>query len=110
VAGRNPLVRLYDAVAGALDRVSAPFDRTLADSDDPPALARVYGRRAAGPMRLMALLSNNMRLVAIYLACLAHDPRLFWWLELIPLSLLALAGVWGHRRCEAALTGGSRRR
>lgn len=109
-AGRNPLVRLYDAVAGALDRIAEPFDRALAESDDPAALARAYGRRAAGPMRLMALLSNNMRVVAIYLACLAHDPRLFWWLELIPLSLLALAGVWRHRRREDALIEGRGRR
>lgn len=101
--GHNFLVRVYDAVAGSLDRLAAPFDAHLRDSADRAALARAYGEAATGPMRLMALLSNNMRVAAICLACLAGDPRLFWWLELGPLTVVAAAGIWLHRRVEARL-------
>lgn len=103
VAQPNPLVAAYDAVAGSLDRLAAPFDRRLATAADAAAMARAYGAGAAGPMRLMALLSNNMRVVLICGACLAGDPRLFWWAELGPLSVIAMAGLWWHRRSEAAV-------
>jgi hypothetical protein len=99
----NPLVRLYDRVAGSLDRLAAPFDRTLAAAPDPAALGRSYGAAAAPPLKLMALLSNNMRVLLIWLACLAGDPRLFWWVELGPLSAVAVAGLWWHRRVEKRL-------
>jgi len=100
---RNPLVRAYDAVAGSLDRLAAPFDRALAAATDPSALAARYGAAAAPPLRLMALLSNNMRVILIWLACLAGNPRLYWWMELVPLSLVATAGIAWHRRVERRL-------
>jgi len=99
----NLLVRLYDKVAGSLDRLAAPFDRTLAAARDRPALAERYARAAAPPMRLMVPLTNNMRVVLIWLACLAGDPRLYWWVELGPLTLIAVAGLWWHRRVERSL-------
>lgn len=100
---RNPLVRAYDAVACSLDHWCEPFDHRLAAAPDAPVLALAYGGAAAGPMRLMSLLSNNMRVAAVYLACLAHDPRLFWWWELGPMTAVVLAGVCWHRRAEARL-------
>jgi hypothetical protein len=103
-ASANPLVRLYDQVAGSLDRLAAPFDRALAAAPDRVALGRLYGEAAAAPLKLMALLSNNMRVILIWLACLAGDPRLFWWVELGPLSLAAGVGLWWHRRVEKQLT------
>jgi hypothetical protein len=102
-ASPNPLVRLYDRVASSLDRAAEPFDRLLARSSDRNSLIRHYRRRATAPMRLMIPLTNNMRVIAIYLACLAGDPRLFWWFELAPLSAVAVAGLWWLRRVEAAL-------
>jgi hypothetical protein len=51
----------------------------------------------------MALLSNNMRVLLIWLACLAGDPRWFWGVELGPLTLVAVAGIVWHRRVEKAL-------
>jgi CDP-diacylglycerol--serine O-phosphatidyltransferase len=103
----NRLVRWYDAVAGSLDRMAAPFDRRLAGADDPQALGQAYGRGAAPALRLMALLSANMRVLALYLACLAGDPMLFWWFEIVPLSAVALAGIAWHRRVEKGLVAKS---
>ena len=99
----NLLVRCYDAVAGRLDRQAEPFDQALARAADPYRLAVVYGEQAAPTLKAMFPLSNNMRVVAIYLACLAGNPRLFWWLELLPLSVIAAAGILWHRRVEARL-------
>jgi hypothetical protein len=100
---RNPLLRLYDSVAGSLDRAAAPFDAALASAPDPLAFGTRYGDRAWPPLRLMALLSNNMRVLLICLACLAGDPRWFWWAELGPLTLIAVARILWHRRVEREL-------
>ena len=100
---RNPLVILYDAVAGSLDRLAEPLDRLIRRSDDPGRIGDIYGRRAAPTLLMMALLSNNMRVIILFLACLAGDPRWFWWIELIPLTIVAALGIWRHRRIEAGL-------
>jgi hypothetical protein len=99
----NPLVRAYDRIAGSLDRWSAPFDRALAAAPDRQALGTAYGAAAAPALRLMALLSNNMRVLLIWAACLAGNPRLYWWTELGPLTLVAAAGMLWHRRVERRL-------
>ena len=100
-----PLVRLYDAVAGSLDRLSMPFERRLARSADPVACGRHYGRVAAPVMKFMALLTANMRVLAIFLACLAGNPRIFWWIEIVPMTVIALVGIAIHRRIERKLAG-----
>jgi CDP-diacylglycerol--serine O-phosphatidyltransferase len=51
-------------------------------------------------MRLMALLSANMRVYAAFLACLAGNPHLFWWFELGPLTLICIIGLAWHRAVE----------
>jgi hypothetical protein len=99
----NPLVRLYDWVAGTLDRFAAPFDEALRQHRDPAQFAAFYGAEAARPMRLMSLLTANVRVLAVFLACLGGDPRLFWWFELVPLTLILLAGLAWHRAVEARL-------
>jgi CDP-diacylglycerol--serine O-phosphatidyltransferase len=104
-ASRNWLVRLYDRVASSLDRLAAPFDRALAAAPDRRAFAAAYAERAAPALKLMALLTNNARVIIIYAACLAGDPRLFWWLELGPLTAVAIAGIVWHRRVERAMAG-----
>jgi hypothetical protein len=106
---RNPLLRLYDAVAGCLDRAAAPFDAALASAPDPLPFGARYGTIAWRPLRLMALLSNNMRVLLIWLACLLGDPRWFWWVELGPLTLVAIAGIAWHRRVERDLLSPSPR-
>lgn len=100
---RNPLVQLYDAVAGSLDRLAEPLDREIERAADKQPICEQYGRRAAPTLRMMALLSNNVRVILIYLACLAGDPRWFWWIELVPLTIVAAFGIWRHRRVEAAM-------
>jgi hypothetical protein len=94
------LARLYDRVAGSLDRLASRFDRALAAAPDRRAFAAEYGRRAAPALRLMNLLSANTRITVLYAACLAGDPRLFWWFELGPLTAVAAAAFAWHRRVE----------
>jgi CDP-diacylglycerol---serine O-phosphatidyltransferase len=49
----------------------------------------------------MALLSANMRLLALWVACMLGDPRLFWWIELVPMTLVLTFTLSWHRRVEA---------
>ncbi|MDT8759466.1 CDP-alcohol phosphatidyltransferase family protein [Sphingomonas psychrotolerans] len=100
---RNPLVRLYDFVAGSIDRIAFRFDAALAQSPDPVAFGRAYGEAAAAPMGLMRLLTANVRVLAIFLACNSADPRLFFWFELLPLTVILIAGLVWHRHVETRL-------
>lgn len=100
---RNPLVRLYDHAAGTLDRFAYPFDDALRRQGDSTRLADAYGNRATAPMRLMSLLTANVRVSAIFLACLAGNPSLFWWFELVPLTIILVIGLIWHRAVEARL-------
>ncbi len=97
---RNPLVQIYEAVAGSLDRAAAAFDARLADSPDRLGLIERYREQAARPMKAMALLTSNVRVIAIYAASLAGNPILFWLFEIIVLSPVALAGILWHRAAE----------
>lgn len=99
----NAAMRLYDRLAGSLDRVAGRFDRALASAPDRRALAAAYGDRAAPALKLLNLLNANARIVALYAACLAGDPMLFWWWTLGPLTLVTAAGLVWHRRIEARL-------
>jgi CDP-diacylglycerol---serine O-phosphatidyltransferase len=103
VPSGNPLVQLYDHVARTLDRSAFPFDQALQRQDDPRRLAEAYGTQAARPMRLMSLLTANVRVSAIFLACLAGTPQLFWWFELVPLTAILVIGLVWHRTVEARL-------
>ena len=96
----NLLVRIYDAVANSLDRAAAPFERKLAGAVDKPRLIDRYLHLAVPPMKLQALLSGNVRVIALFAACLADTPTLFWWFEIIILSAVALAGILWHRHAE----------
>lgn len=99
-AGTNPLVRFYDRLAGTPERLARPFEEQLATAADAQALGRAYADRAAPAMKWEALLSANVRVYAIAIACLLGQPRLFWWFELVPLSLVALLGLVRHRAVE----------
>ncbi|MBA3898079.1 MAG: CDP-alcohol phosphatidyltransferase family protein [Sphingomonadaceae bacterium] len=102
----NPGVRAYDAVSASLDPASAPFERAFAASADRLAFAAAYGNAAAPALRAMIPLSANTRVIAILLACLSGNPRLFWGFELVPLTLVAIFGILWLRRVEARLSLG----
>jgi CDP-diacylglycerol--serine O-phosphatidyltransferase len=102
------LARLYDRVAGSLDRLAGRFDRALAAAPDRRAFGAAYARRAAPALRLMNLLSANSRVIILYAVCLAGDPMLFWWIELGPLALVAVAGIVWHRRIERRMISAGR--
>jgi hypothetical protein len=99
----NAAMRLYDRLAGSLDRVAARYDRVLATAPDRRAFAAAYGDRAAPALKLLNLLNANARIVILYAACLAGDPRLFFWWNLGPLTVVTAAGLLWHRRIERRL-------
>lgn len=101
----NPLVRLYDTFATSLDRATLRFERRMARADDPQAFGQAYARAAAPTMKRMAWLTANVRVEAIFLACLLGDPRLFWGFEIVVLSLVAAIVIARHRAVERRLAG-----
>lgn len=103
----NAAMRLYDRLAGSLDRLASRFDRALAAAPDRRALASTYGDRAAPALKLLNLLNANARIIVLYAACLAGDPMLFWWWTLGPLTLVTMAGLAWHRRIERRLVNSS---
>lgn len=99
----NPLVRLYDSVAGSIDRLAGRFDEIMARAPDRIAIGRAYGEAAAPAMRLMSTLSANMRLILITIACAVGAPSLFWWAEIVLLGGVAVVTIAWHRRIEGQL-------
>ena len=79
------------------------FFAVLKTDADPVRLGTAYGASAAKPLRLMSLLSANVRLYAIFFACIGGDPRLYWWFEVLPLTLILGIGISWHRAVEARL-------
>lgn len=100
---QNPLVRLYDGVAGIVDRFALSFDEAMRRESGRAALVEAYGEAATGPMRLLSLQSANVRVLAIFLACTAGNPRYFWWFEIVPLTALLILGLLWHRLVEFRL-------
>lgn len=99
-ASGNPLMRGYDRLAGLPDRLGAPFEHLMAGAANPAALGRAYGERAVPVMKAMALLTANVRVWAVAIACLAGNPRLFWWFEIVPLTIVAAFCIARHRQVE----------
>lgn len=102
----SALVRAYDAVAGSIDRLAGRFDAAMRSARDPFQFGRDYGRAAAPAMKAMSLLSANVRLLLVTLACLGGAPTLFWWCEILPLTLLAAMTIIWHRRVERRIAEG----
>ncbi len=102
-----PLVRLYDSVAGSVDRVSMPFERRFGAAEDRAAFGAAYAAAAVPAMRLQSLLTANVRVWAVCLACLIGNPRLFFWFEIVPLTLVCAVGLYRHRRVERRFVFGA---
>ena len=100
VADSPWLVRGYDRLAGLPGRLGPGFEHLLARAPDPVMLGARYAAQAVPAMRIQSLLSANMRVWLIAAACLLGSPRLFWWAEIVVLSLVAAAGLILHRRAE----------
>ncbi|MFN3434546.1 MAG: CDP-alcohol phosphatidyltransferase family protein [Sphingomonas sp.] len=101
------LVRLYDSVAGSVDRITMPFERRFGAAEDKSAFARAYAAAAVPVMRFESLLTANVRVWAIAIACLAGNPRLFWWFEIVPLTAVTVLGLTLHRRVERRFVHGA---
>ena len=54
-------------------------------------------------MLLLSLLSANVRVWAIFIACVAGNPRFFWWFELVPMTAILVIGLVWHRLVERRL-------
>jgi phosphatidylglycerophosphate synthase len=100
---KSAAVRAYDMIANSMDKMAAPFELKLAKAPDRKAFVQLYCRKAVPPMKMLALLSGNVRVMAIYIACLAGDPTYFWWFEISALSAIAFFGILWHRRVERLL-------
>jgi phosphatidylglycerophosphate synthase len=100
---KSAAVRFYDMIANSMDRVAAPFERAIEKSQNRQAFVIGYTSRAIPPMKLLALLSGNVRVITLYVACLLGNPKYFWWFEIIALSAIAIFGILWHRRVERLL-------
>jgi CDP-diacylglycerol--serine O-phosphatidyltransferase len=99
---------LYDSVTRGFDRLADRLDGAMRASDRPQLLGSAYGERAVPPMRLLALLTANARVLVLFVASLAGDPRLFWWIEIVPMTIVAILGTLWLRRIETTLARGPR--
>ncbi len=89
---------LYNRVEQALGSGARAIDHALAAH---PAGLSTYLAASAPLVRGLCILSANNRTIAIALACLVGNPRLYWYWEIAALSLIALAMAVLLRRREA---------
>jgi phosphatidylglycerophosphate synthase len=92
--------RLYNAMETRLGSGMRPIDQRLART---PALLPAYLDATAPLLKQLSILSANNRTLAIALACLAGNPRLYWYWEIFALSLLAAVMAVRLRQREAQL-------
>ncbi|MEO9131244.1 MAG: hypothetical protein ABI240_08560, partial [Sphingomonas sp.] len=103
VPGGNFLQRGYDHGSAWADRAARRFDEALGRSPAPQRMADAYAEAAVPPMHLMSLLSANVRVYAIFVACLLGSPKLFWWFEIILLTSILIIGFSWHRTVETRI-------
>lgn len=93
---------IYAAMATSGGTTARAVDAALAEPGA-EALRQRYVQRAVPWMRFNTLLSANGRTLAIFLACLADRPALFWWWTIIGLTMVMLVGRAGLRHIDRAL-------
>jgi hypothetical protein len=103
VPAGNVLQQGYEHLSAIVDRASRRFDDVLRRSPDPQRLGSTYANAAVGPLKLLSLLSANVRVYAIFIACVLGDPHLFWWFEIVPLTAILIVGFLWHRSVEIRL-------
>lgn len=89
---------LYNRVEQALGSGARAIDHALAAH---PAGLSTYLAASAPLVRGLCILSANNRTIAIALACLVGNPRLYWYWEIAALTVIALAMALFLRRREA---------
>jgi phosphatidylglycerophosphate synthase len=77
-----------------------PIDHALAAN---PALLPAYLAASAPLVRQLSILSANNRTIAIALACLIGNPKLYWYWEIFALTALAFLMALRLRQREASL-------
>lgn len=92
--------RLYNEVESRLGSGAGPIDARLAQQ---PRLVPAYVEATAPHLKRLSILSANNRTLAIALACLVGDPRLYWYWEIFGLSLVALVMAQRLRQAEARI-------
>ncbi|WP_371424100.1 CDP-alcohol phosphatidyltransferase family protein [Tardiphaga sp.] len=97
---RNVILQAYDRLSAVIDRQGNTLARVLQRTSD-PHVAEAYADLVRKPLWLMSLLSANVRVGAIFFACLVKAPALFWWFELGPLNVLLIIGVVWRNRIDA---------
>jgi hypothetical protein len=90
--------RLYNAAEARLGSGARAIDGALAAD---PARLDAYLDATAPQLCRLSILSANNRTIAIAIACLAGDPRIYWYWEIFALSAAALILATGLRRIEA---------
>ncbi len=103
-AGRNIVVQAYDRLSSSVDRHGGALTSLFANAPD-RSVADAYIRQAQRPLRLMSLLSANMRVYTVFVACLLKAPALFWWFELGPLTGILIVGVAWRNHIDAKFVG-----
>ncbi|MEY2884868.1 MAG: hypothetical protein RL490_2592 [Pseudomonadota bacterium] len=90
--------KLYNDFEAKFGSATRPIDKVLAAHPDRlPA----YLDATAPLVRRLSILSANNRTIVIALACLAGDPRYYWYWEIAVLSVVALLMAANLRRAEA---------
>jgi phosphatidylglycerophosphate synthase len=89
---------LYNHVERRLGSGARAVDTALAAD---PGLLPAYLAGTAPLVRGLSILSANNRTIVIALACLAGNPRLYWYWEILGLSMIAVAMAWRLRQREA---------
>jgi hypothetical protein len=73
-----------------------------------PSLLQHYLAATAPLIRQLSILSANNRTLAIAVACLAGNPRLYWYWEIVALTIIAVLMNHRIRDREAAIATPSR--
>jgi phosphatidylglycerophosphate synthase len=73
-----------------------------------PALLQPYLAATATLIRRLSILSANNRTIAIAVACLVGNPRLYWYWEIAALTIIAIVMNKRLRKLEASIAAISR--
>lgn len=91
----------YNRIEAWLGGDGGPVDRALAAA---PARLPVYLALTAPRVRALGVLCANNRTIALAVACVAGDARLYWYWEIAGLTLLGLFEGGALRRAEMAFS------